>query len=54
VVKSDLSVILTWDQRHEEKELGVHLIRDVLKVEFLFVRWEVVNRISRNSYDMIM
>ena len=46
-------MISRWDQWHEKKQLSVHLIRNVLIVEFLSVRWEEINRISRNSHDLM-
>jgi len=42
-----------WDQWHEKKQLSVHLIGNVLIIEFLFVRWEEINRVSRNSYNLL-
>ena len=54
MVKSDLSVVSRWDQWHEKKQLSVHLIRNALIVEFLSVRWEEINRISRNSNDLMV
>lgn len=46
-------MVLRWDQWHEKKQLSVHLIGNVLIVEFLFVSWEEINRVSRNSNDLL-